>query len=1462
MADSGSSDEEPVNGSGNPSVGPSALKRGRPSSAALLHQAGPPTLVALVSVPGGRWWPELNARNAAGATASRALRGALGSSTGHPATTARDARLVGFAVLKGWQFVHESARSIQTWKLMMASLGFRPRAHGQRFLEHMVLAAAALDSLADTPAISERRLETDVVIQRFTTTASEMAVRVAHGHYDFGQEPVNLGHVLATWEARFGVTRASIQAWRACPPLAVALSLGLWPGDVSAVFRRQPDDVQLPSTCPPRRQLSLFVKDTAATPTPPVDSEGNGQQATPRGSRVMAPRKGSVHAFDPGHLIRSLQLGQSVANQGNVVHAADHALQYWYPDDFASRRAALAVVGARLPGRHTLVRSRIRLDIAAMLHRREWFATSRPALHRYLSFDASPQSRGVEVLVTVERVVTHEALLAWAPGHPYPAVEVRRLPISVLGHGRCGLADKAQAHIHQCWLEYGPSSQSLRAANACVRECLSDMGTELGIADHADVVDECIHGQPCSQSSQHDFLYPLALGVPGPQHILDGVLRDTLDTLDWWPSWQAQAKVTAQWLNSEAHRQFLQQRLREHCASGSSDIPVAQLVDTLGKGCDRFVAWRWKTLANVTRDLLRMEDAVRAALATIPSAKDLGSREEGVASQFLASVRDSLFWDRARGLGHLVQPLHTLSAWIRGCDCHPSGGDAARCHWKGCRARAFGDRLRVAEAHIVQIRGASTQCTGLSGQEVIDAATHMLSVFRLKFEWVHEPPFLIWQADSPDKAAQFIAMHDALVLSGGVAHRVSEHFCGSPGSPGSPSTLRRDMDAHASGHGMTDALRAAIASYQLSMLDDTWAEAVHRDLTAVAMSRRGATIQYKAATMRLHQNLDTWANAGGASKQVFEHCLRQWKSIARPGTAPLRKRLIVVHRTNSKSLASLVYRLSAASLINWSARLRRILAPTLRTHVVSRVSANAALKADYLGVAIRAGRTYSLPLVRDEDAERARSGSVAEAWAVLEEASGGHELAFDVIATDIRKRKLIRTAASQTFAAMVFPAMIQRHSTWASRGSSRDVYPDGTPEVIDLAVVTDWAVLRAGLREWRKRPSDTLGCHLLTEATLVSQAQSDIRGGPVSVITLLEQLSDDGWAQGRAPAEHAVGSPRILGTLKDPTAKKAYLQCLCCLSQILSDTFPALPSGQLASYYACVLQTAEPESVAAGQPGEYYRRALLAIQSGGRAPAPAAMDISGDATDNAEEAVCGAFAGVASSPAAGAAQRDAHTRPRPSMDTPSDALWRPLPTVLGIRDRGAPLGDQPGSSTDLFDAGPSAGHLPALSIPSNSAQARSSSHGSRRAPVQPAASHGDAPVRAPARSRRNVSRDIVAMVDGVPLVTDVHLGVGQPGHYSRLVARCPLHSTASKECAKKRNCGPAQTARLGHMEPAGYLGAWLEAGASFTDRESHMAFAPGVADTQQCMLRHGWPQRGQPDQPVPSCEAGSASGHA
>ena len=82
------------------------------------------------------------------------------------------------------------------------------------------------------------------------------------------------------------------------------------------------------------------------------------------------------------------------------------------------------------------------------------------------------------------------------------------------------------------------------------------------------------------------------------------------------------------------------------------------------------------------------------------------------------------------------------------------------------------------------------------------------------------------KAVDPVKAREFLEKRDAMVAKGQQPHRITEFSVGT-----NEDSLRADFEAHIEGRGMSNRLREEVTSYQLCALDDTWVEAVHRDVS-------------------------------------------------------------------------------------------------------------------------------------------------------------------------------------------------------------------------------------------------------------------------------------------------------------------------------------------------------------------------------------------------------------------------------------------------------------------------------------------------------------------------------------------------------------------------------------------------------------------------------------------------------
>ena len=111
-------------------------------------------------------------------------------------------------------------------------------------------------------------------------------------------------------------------------------------------------------------------------------------------------------------------------------------------------------------------------------------------------------------------------------------------------------------------------------------------------------------------------------------------------------------------------------------------------------------------------------------------------------------------------------------------------------------------------------------------------------------------PITLSQVSSSEDAQSFLDRRDSVVASGGTPHRVTELFAGEH-----EASMRSDMESFAAGQPMSRRLLVQLASYQLVKIDDTWAEASHRDLSRACKHVTGGRVPWIAATVRTAQSL-------------------------------------------------------------------------------------------------------------------------------------------------------------------------------------------------------------------------------------------------------------------------------------------------------------------------------------------------------------------------------------------------------------------------------------------------------------------------------------------------------------------------------------------------------------------------------------------------------------------------------
>ena len=194
-----------------------------------------------------------------------------------------------------------------------------------------------------------------------------------------------------------------------------------------------------------------------------------------------------------------------------------------------------------------------------------------------LFVDGSPSS-GYEAFVAVEMLVSSMFhCFAWT----------RLFPISFLHYGSGNLTSKVFNLLWKIFLECGPDVQLIRWRLKCTRTIISDQGTESGMADVRDCLNDFFKFIGSTlQSVPQVWLFPLCIYSVGWHHRFDHVLQDVLASLDFWPKWFESLKKILRFLRIETYRLILKVRIDE-------EGYIGQLISSRPPG---FADWRWSTL--------------------------------------------------------------------------------------------------------------------------------------------------------------------------------------------------------------------------------------------------------------------------------------------------------------------------------------------------------------------------------------------------------------------------------------------------------------------------------------------------------------------------------------------------------------------------------------------------------------------------------------------------------------------------------------------------------------------------------------------------------------------------------------------------------------------------------------------------------------------------------------------------
>ena len=1057
----------------------------RAARASSTNPEGDVIYAVLLGVPDGRWSEALNNSHrsckalqhlvkAAFVSAGLATPGQDTCVLGMSSTSASGPTVIGIARMMSWSTttISSSSGHDALAAAMKAALQLKhSRSKSIRFLYHTFLEVAYLDSPKEVPAMRPNRPQTANAADAMQAIGGALITDSRTGaRYS---DPARL---LQEWGCR---STDTIHLWAATHVMTSAMSRAHVPFDMTAIVPRSCDQDPY-SVRPPRRTLEELRKgaDVAITgtghdvvsPLEAVEAEPTTQYRT-RGP-VKLQRKYTIT-----HLVNALRLVQNVTDQRHLKSVSVASVRYHHPRNFRRVIKSMGKSGHRDPAKDTLYRARVKFDVAAMIWHRRW-SEAAGQINRYLVCDASPQkSQSHEVFVTCERVVKHSDLTGRSL-LDMPSIPVirRKLPCCCLGHGRAGVADKTMTQVHQTWLDYGPTPDHMARALGSVRQVLSDMGTEFQIANARVSLGDSSGQRPDT------FLYPYALQVPGIKHILDWIIRDALADIDFWPNWQSSAKRLVQWFHGQAHRDLVVKHLAslgDECSRSVESVDVMK--QSLRTATSSFADWRWSTLLICIRDLLRIEDAFRFVIPRLKDPVKQLAMSKPLAAELSVLAASPEFWDQARALKAILRHVMSFSGWVTGCACHDqelqwNDGHAPppiKCPWKGCRAPQLAKQLLFVQAAIAADRDSLAQAAFVSVKLdlVHSAMSRVIARLELKLHWVHELPYLVWQADEAAVAQEMLAKYDAAkrdVSRAGCIHRVSEYLCGHE-----KGSLRLDMERHAAGHGMSKTLASEILAYQLCIIDDTTQEAPHRDVSRLVKRSNGSKPSWWFASLRLKDHLEVYDQLDEDEEADMCRYLHSWKSVLQKDVA-LSRKLTPVKRSIEQVRAA-IYRTDAVCLDDFQnlqdiVRFEHYVEPCGHDAKQNLTHLHA-LKVEYLNLVIEDGFVYTLPATRaasfDTDGHGVQDSLV-------------HPVVFECMSKDTLAKKHVKTDRLASIRSMMCPIVVQMydsHNVQEFPGTHHDVFPAGHGHEVDMLVIAPWSVIWKDLRRWSKNMTSSVpGC--------------------------------------------------------------------------------------------------------------------------------------------------------------------------------------------------------------------------------------------------------------------------------------------------------------------------------------------------------------------------------------------------
>ena len=608
--------------------------------------------------------------------------------------------------------------------------------------------------------------------------------------------------------------------------------LVMLPGAVCNAFDRHPDFFYAISLSPGR--LPPHFRCLPAAPPQNVLREMTSQVAQNPGQvQSVDIEQTWPTQFTADEHIEFLRASATCTSLRHLTKAKDA----W--ETILKRRLSMDIVIGIVPSYDRLRRDRIRMDMMAMMMYRFMFkelAASEEQWCLYVFMDASPQWRGTELFAASIDVSRADS------------AHISRHLLPLLNLGSCfrTVRGKAWAFLKMLALIIGPEYDTLRTVLRNIRSITSDLGHEFAVRDLPDLLIPFLQdlgARVPAKKTKERWLLPLCIAAPGWHHLFDGLLRFGLGMLPWFPGFLEKLKALNKWLRNS--------NVDIVAALVAAGLPAPALLVRSAQ-LPHFAAWRWKTIAVVTKSLLSLLPALcpnsHLFLPLLFKSKD---------KPFASSVRRAL---QEGSWAQHFEFVHWLGSWVcrlekwgSRCPCpHHAGLRDFQCDRKGRLLHlAWPHASAVFDEVLREVQ--EWQPERFDGDLVLQQqceASLRATVARAKekLHYLDRVPYLFARLTEGEAIGRRVLQQFEEVAED-AHHRVTLHFLGPH------SILRPSIVAVAEGEPLSDDLLSEVLALQRIPLDDTVAEGPHAKATRLRNHARAGKFGWHAATQRLSQNL-------------------------------------------------------------------------------------------------------------------------------------------------------------------------------------------------------------------------------------------------------------------------------------------------------------------------------------------------------------------------------------------------------------------------------------------------------------------------------------------------------------------------------------------------------------------------------------------------------------------------------